>query len=436
MDWVRVWPGVRDALGWVSGGSDWIQVPVAPGGPAGSDGPEGSTPPDLGSEEGSAARDLLLGWAWSWAWSRAVATRLDPATLHAWQAELPPPGMLSLALDVPADAAASWLETDAHALKRLLEWAGRDRAPWIRIPSELRPSAAKSGARRDAGELLDRLPTGRFHLLATDRPTVLELLSPVARDLAGPLAEWALRTEAVPAELAQAVGIRPDDPDLLGLVAEFATRGDREVEAERSGQEASQGMLRMTWRQGDGCTAVVHLDRLAAPDPRVRTALRTLSLPVVVVAGSAGPAWLAWLQTLLDSGRVHSLAVALACRVDAFAPVVPELVSTDEDAVRVDVERLTEAKGFRVHRAGGIGIHPDSPFPPEAMGAVRAGQRARVLGALAGGMTLSFYPSGWGLSQRMIQLQTQRLSLVGLAAGPDRPVGAWAGRGLSGRFRA
>lgn len=236
--------------------------------------------------------------------------------------------------------------------------------PEVRVQANLRPRVQRARAIEVADRLAARIAADRFSLFVSDDPGPLELISPYASDLVSPLQRWAIENadEISVNGLVEAIH-REDEGrrDLAVLVTPDLFRCHPSLLEERRSNEQTQGLFLSD--AGGATFGVAEIDRLAAPDPALPSdAGQTLA----IVAGG-GPVFLATVASrLLETGRVDRTAVVQALDVDSDRVVVPRVVLTPQDGVR-----LPESEAF-AEAASKLGLDVVWVEPLEIVGA-RAG---------------------------------------------------------------
>ena len=206
--------------------------------------------------------------------------------------------------------------------------------PEVRVDPDLRPGVQRERAWEVADRMAARIVPNRFSLLVSDDPTPLELLSPYASDLIGPLHRWAIENSeriTVPGLVDRIQdGGKDAARDLACLVVRDLFRHEPALLEERRANEQTQGLF--LWDSGGATFGVAEIDRLAAPDP----ALPREGAPTLAVLAGGGPVFLAAAAgRLLETGRVDRTAVVHGVDVDSDRVIVPRAVLTPEDGVRL-----------------------------------------------------------------------------------------------------
>lgn len=237
-----------------------------------------------------------------------------------------------------------------------------------------------------AQTVLNKIPAGRFHLLVSDGPGPLELLSPYAEDLGHSLYQWALEnTDKLPFQgLADDLKTSRDTPDreLASLVARVLLQAeDDEIRVERRENEVTQGLwLEDAW----GATwGVADLGRLDRADSGVRR--HETDEVLAVITGGSAALRLAAAGHLAASGRIEGLAICADTALVGASPIVPEALSWSDDAIRLELggalARFAQRTRISVQRLGAVDVGP-SGVPDWVAGVLRRWRKARITGAL------------------------------------------------------
>ncbi len=302
-----------------------------------------------------------------------------------------------------------------------------------------------------AQAVLNKIPAGRFHLLVSDGPGPLELLSPYAEDLGHSLYQWGLEnTGRLPVRgLADALKASRSEPDrdLASMVAGVLIKAeDDEVRAERRENEASQGLwLEDAW----GATwGVADLARLEGADPGIRR--HETDEVLAVITGGSAALRLAAAGHLAASGRIEGLAICAGTGLLGAAPIVPEALSWSDDAIRLELggalARFAQRTRVSVQRLGAVDVGALGA-PEWVAGVLRRWRKARITGALDAQAKplVILVPAAPNLSVQTekVGIEAGRLALSGLLdpdlmshAGGQKSRSGARSSGVSRRFRA
>lgn len=286
---------------------------------------------------------------------------------------------------------------------------------------------------------------GPAALVVAETPLLIEHFSPYVRDLGHALYAWAAenRERIEGLGLTAALSSPPND-DRAALIAAELLAGSAELLEERREAEASQGLV-LADRRG---TTFGHADlsQLAAPDPVLAEANGRI---VWLIAGGAGATLVAATRALLETQRVTQLVFVGEARYDGQSPLVPEALTTEDDAIRLSTagELVERAKrlDITVELAPDLDVrreHGAWPLAAAILGLFRRAQVKQWVPAEAP-VHACFYPRPLRrLDRGQAALLAARLGLSALSLGESQkktPTKTPAGTGPSRyvrRFRA